>query len=247
MSELSDYCAPANAAWRARLAKFNPAHGPWDGAVDTTCRLPRNWDTMTLDALWSALNAPRRHPTPQSTIDALAIKRRTKKLPDAVVSSIGQKKKANENDRTRRHTQHNNSSEAWTDWPAAQTCEACGATFMPRSQSGGKPQRYCSPECRKSPKATGNPIEQDATPTVAPEPPKKDGEVVDFDWSDPRLTTIEEQPQTAIYINASGSLVIRQWRYPEDDAIAIITRSALDDFLEKVTDVGGIPSFGRSE
>jgi hypothetical protein len=117
------------------------------------------------------------------------------------------------------------------------------------SQSGGKPQRYCSAECRKAPKATGNPlpVEQDATPTVAPEPPKQDGEVVDFDWSDPRLTTIEEQPQTAIYINASGSLVIRQCRYPDDDAIVIITRGALDDFLEKVTDVGGIPSFGRSE
>jgi hypothetical protein len=120
---------PANAAWRARLAKFNPAHGPWDGAVDTTCRLPRNWDTMTLDALWSALNAPRRHPTPQSTIDALAIKRRAKKLPDSARTPSGKKDYDNgwnnENAAPRK-------SDEWIDWPEAQTCEACGATFMPR-------------------------------------------------------------------------------------------------------------------
>jgi len=27
-------------------------------------------------------------------------------------------------------------------------CDQCGNPFEPRSKSGGKPQRYCSPECR---------------------------------------------------------------------------------------------------
>src|SRR5262245_31127309 len=31
--------------------------------------LPRNWHTMSLDALWAELNDPRHRPTPQSTIE----------------------------------------------------------------------------------------------------------------------------------------------------------------------------------
>jgi hypothetical protein len=27
-------------------------------------------------------------------------------------------------------------------------CDQCGKQFEPRSKSGGKPQRFCSPECR---------------------------------------------------------------------------------------------------
>src|SRR5262245_60447322 len=33
-------------------------------------RLPSNWDSMSIDALWHRLNDPRRWPTPQSTVDA---------------------------------------------------------------------------------------------------------------------------------------------------------------------------------
>jgi hypothetical protein len=33
--------------------------------------LPKNWDRMSLGALWDALNHPSRFPTPQSTIDAI--------------------------------------------------------------------------------------------------------------------------------------------------------------------------------
>ena len=33
--------------------------------------LPKNWDTLSLGALWNALNHPSRFPTPQSTIDAV--------------------------------------------------------------------------------------------------------------------------------------------------------------------------------
>jgi hypothetical protein len=33
--------------------------------------LPKNWDRLSLDALWNALNHPSRFATPQSTIDAI--------------------------------------------------------------------------------------------------------------------------------------------------------------------------------
>ncbi|MFZ2079916.1 MAG: hypothetical protein WAV38_25370 [Xanthobacteraceae bacterium] len=33
--------------------------------------LPKNWDTMSLGALWDALNNPRRFSTPESTIKAV--------------------------------------------------------------------------------------------------------------------------------------------------------------------------------
>jgi hypothetical protein len=34
-------------------------------------RLPKNWDTMSLGALYERLNDPRRRPTPQSVVDAI--------------------------------------------------------------------------------------------------------------------------------------------------------------------------------
>jgi hypothetical protein len=33
--------------------------------------LPKNWDALSLNALWSNLNDPRRHATPQSTMEAI--------------------------------------------------------------------------------------------------------------------------------------------------------------------------------
>src|SRR5262249_33731006 len=33
--------------------------------------LPRNWEKLSLDQLYWTLNDPRRHPTPQSTVEAL--------------------------------------------------------------------------------------------------------------------------------------------------------------------------------
>jgi hypothetical protein len=36
-----------------------------------TNQLPTNWDSMSVGALWEALNNPRRHRTPQSIVDAI--------------------------------------------------------------------------------------------------------------------------------------------------------------------------------
>ena len=40
--------------------------------------LPKNWDTLSLGALWDALNHPSRFATPQSTIDAVCYCIRTR-------------------------------------------------------------------------------------------------------------------------------------------------------------------------
>jgi hypothetical protein len=35
------------------------------------------------------------------------------------------------------------------------TCEQCGQAFEPRKGSGGKPQRFCRPDCRQAFHADG--------------------------------------------------------------------------------------------
>jgi hypothetical protein len=67
----------------------------------------------------------------------------------------------------------------------------------------------------------------------------------DFDWDDPELTTLREQPLTAIYINPYDQLVIRQRRWPDEDALIFISQESVDAFLDRLTDVAGIPSVGK--
>lgn len=55
-----DYYSPNNAEWRYALAAFNREHGPWTEKPKTETSLPPNWDTMSLDALWHAINDQRR-------------------------------------------------------------------------------------------------------------------------------------------------------------------------------------------
>jgi hypothetical protein len=40
--------------------------------------LPKNWNRLSVGALWNAHNDPARHPTPQSTIDAILYYVRTR-------------------------------------------------------------------------------------------------------------------------------------------------------------------------
>jgi hypothetical protein len=40
--------------------------------------LPKNWHTLSLGALWNALNDPNRFATPQSTVDAICYCVRTR-------------------------------------------------------------------------------------------------------------------------------------------------------------------------
>src|ERR1700690_2344280 len=88
-----------------------------------------------------------------------------------------------------------------TDAVSASLCERCSNPFTPRRGTGGKPQRFCSEECRRQFHAA-------ALPTPIPEPPDPD----EFDWATDDSVVLKEQPATAIYFNRRDQLVIRQER-----------------------------------
>jgi hypothetical protein len=137
------------------------------------------------------------------------------------------------------------------------TCEQCGSEFPPRNGSGGSRQRFCSSDCRglfhKSQRSQRAPACNHATlppasqpkpenlPQATPEPSE------DFDWSNDSSIILREQPTTAVYFNKEGSLVIRQRRWPDDDAFIYIAETCIADFLDKLTDACGIPSMGGQD
>lgn len=45
------------------------------------------------------------------------------------------------------------------------TCEQCGVEFSPRAGSGGKPQKFCSPQCRTAFHADAQPKVSQRSPT----------------------------------------------------------------------------------
>ena len=108
------------------------------------------------------------------------------------------------------------------------TCEHCGKPFKPRSGTGGKPQRFCTPECRFASHANvaqrSSPhvgVNDGAAPNTPPEvkrtgeAPEADG--VDFDWNDDDAVVVPEQRAGAVYWNPRGQIVIRQLGWPDDD------------------------------
>jgi hypothetical protein len=140
----------------------------------------------------------------------------------------------------------------------APKCENCGKGFEPRK--GGRAQRFCSPECRlafhaeqrETDKATIVAFKQRATlPAVTPDLPEPKtspaptGE--DFDWLNDNSVVLREQPETAVYFNRDGALVIRQraaWNQ-EDDPFVFISPANIGEFLDKLTEACGVPLAGR--
>jgi hypothetical protein len=66
----------------------------------------------------------------------------------------------------------------------------------------------------------------------------------DFDWVNDDSIILREQPSTAVYFNKEGTLVIRQRRWPDEDTFVYIAETSIGEFLDKITDVCGVPSFG---
>jgi hypothetical protein len=90
-------------------------------------------------------------------------------------------------------------------------CERCGNTFQPRKGSGGKPQRFCSPECRKG-------MVPDAKPNAEPvlnvgeDVGKNIGKDVGSDVGDDddENIVVPEQLKIEVYFNRFGDIVIMQ-------------------------------------
>lgn len=107
---------------------------------------------------------------------------------------------------------------------------------MPRHLS-----RRCS--AQRSPTCSA----QTASPAVTP-PAKKDEPAdagKDFCWKDDDGVVLREQPGTAVHFNRYGGLVIRQYGWPEDDSIVVISAECIDHFVDKLSDIVGIESSGR--
>jgi len=79
------------------------------------------------------------------------------------------------------------------------------------------------------------------TSTKNQTPPADDGE---FKWSDDESIIVPEQHAVAAYFNPAGGLVIRQERAwdQEEDTIIVIAQANVDRFLDRLTDICGIPT-----
>jgi hypothetical protein len=67
-----------------------------------------------------------------------------------------------------------------------------------------------------------------------------------FDWFKDDSIVLEEQLPTAIYFNERNHLVIRQRaEYRDEDAFIYIAPQNIAEFVDRLTDVVGIPSVGN--
>jgi hypothetical protein len=141
-------------------------------------------------------------------------------------------------------------------------CRSCHREFTPRKGTGGKPQVYCSAECRREADAErkANPTQREQrapqrAASPAPAPLKNEFALVapetngkSFDWIDDRnAVLLSEQRAVAAYFNADDDLVIRQERSwcDDEDQIVVIHKDNIAAFIDKLTDICGIPSVGK--
>jgi hypothetical protein len=142
----------------------------------------------------------------------------------------------------------------------ATLCEHCGKAFEPRSGNGGRPQKYCSEECRRKYKPQRGPTPPTPSPTrdigatpVAAEKTRT-GELArpttgisyvidDFKWEEDAVV-LQEQRETAVYWNAAGNLVIRQRGETfDDDPFVVICQNNLHEFIDRLCDMAGIGGY----
>jgi hypothetical protein len=151
----------------------------------------------------------------------------------------------------------------------APTCEQCSQPFAPRERSGGKPQRFCSPECRtafhsenrqrdqRAPTCSAitdqpatpiaEPVSAETRATLAALIEKHSEPADDFDWFKDDSIVLEEQPTTAVYTNSRNAIVIRQRAasYPDEDQFVFIAPHNLMTLIDRLCDMAGIPSAGK--
>lgn len=85
------------------------------------------------------------------------------------------------------------------------------------------------------------PVEPAALPATDAEP-DADGET-GGEW----LLLVPQQSEIAMRLNRDGSASIRQREWPDDDPTIEIQKENLQQFLDGVCDVLGVPSLGRGD
>jgi hypothetical protein len=131
-------------------------------------------------------------------------------------------------------------------------CRRCGQPFTPRQRSGGKPQRYCSPKCRKGTvpdAAKSEVLNVGLTPNPTPKAAEHVGNGVgngvgdeddsnEFRWDDEYIV-VPCQPPIAIYRNPSGGIVIRQDQtafYDNDHWIVVLPEN-LPPLIQRLQEI----------
>jgi hypothetical protein len=148
-------------------------------------------------------------------------------------------------------------------------CEQCGKPFEKREGSGGKPQKFCSPDCRQAFHSNGQRSQRSPTRDIATKPtatPSADQakaavEACEariatllgnereerFDWIKDDSIILEKQLPIAIYLNRRDHVVIRQEGGADgEDAFIIIAPQNIQEFIDRLCDVAGVPALGSS-
>ncbi len=135
-------------------------------------------------------------------------------------------------------------------------CEKCGVMFLPRARTGGRPQKFCSEECRRKFHAQASPtpptpIGENTPPAVlqptietATQGEDYEPEFYWFDDPDNKPTiVIPSQAAVAVYINVNDAIVIRQENRPDDDddSIIVIERKNLRQLIERLEEMERCP------
>jgi hypothetical protein len=137
-------------------------------------------------------------------------------------------------------------------------CENCGQPFESRKR--GSAQKYCSPKCRlQAHRAESvSSAQSGSTQTLAKTPGtlKRLRKTTTLGKTLKKtlrnspgiamtVSSCREQRRTAVYFNTRGEPVIRQeadWN-EETDTVVIIAKNNIPDFIDKLTDICGVPSF----
>jgi hypothetical protein len=90
---------------------------------------------------------------------------------------------------------------------------------------------------------SNSPLPQ-ALPQAIEAQPDSESDAEEFDWNDESSIVLRAQAETAIYRNPVGDLVIRQRNWPDEDSFVVITANCEAQFIDQLTDMMGIPSFG---
>jgi hypothetical protein len=142
---------------------------------------------------------------------------------------------------------------AATELPEAPTkvrCEQCGANFQPRNGSGGKSQRFCSPECRRQfhGGTSPTPPTPDAGDGLGPnQVPDEKPPIIRSPKSQPALDplddvkciVIENQLRVSVYLGEDNDVIIAEdGQYGRDDSCRIcIAKHNLDLLIDRLEDI----------
>jgi len=145
------------------------------------------------------------------------------------------------------------SAAEWRDWPpepepAKAVCEHCGAPFVPRAGTGGKPQRFCSTKCRLAFHREVQRSQRRATygvaialPAVIDHPSEKNAPAPrSRDFVDSQIL-VAAQPQIIFERTDCGDFIIRQTNWPDDDAEIFIHRDLVAVFVDRLAGAVGTP------